>query len=184
MNDESIIKLYMERDEAAILRTQEAYGAELLRTALHVTGSRPDAEECVNTALYSAWESIPPAPKCLPAYLTKLVRNAAVDALREKNAEKRGGGELPLILDELSEAVPDTALRDPGDELALKELLNSFISALPEEDRRLFLRRYFYSCPVAELARMHGISRAAVKMRLSRIRKKLKDHLEKEGIRV
>ncbi len=184
MKDESILELYNKRDEAAVLRTQEAYGAMLLRVALNITGSRQDAEECVNTALYSAWESIPPAPKCLPAYLTKLVRNAAVDAVRAKRADKRGGGELSMILDELSEAVPDTHMHDHADELALKELIYSFIGSLTEEDRKLFLRRYFYSCPVAELAGMYGISRAAVKMRLSRIRKKLKVHLEKEGITV
>ena len=185
MEDGEIIDLYLKGDEEAVRRTDAKYRGLMFSVALNVLGDRLDAEECVNDALLAAWEAVPKAkPQSLPAFLVKLVRADAVDRRRRASALKRGGGELPLIFDELSECIPAPQGGCDADGVALRELMNDFVKALPDEERRLFIGRYFWSLPVSELARLHGKSRGAVKMALVRIRKKLMDHLEKEGIRV
>ncbi|MGN1109745.1 MAG: sigma factor-like helix-turn-helix DNA-binding protein [Oscillospiraceae bacterium] len=46
----------------------------------------------------------------------------------------------------------------------------------------MFVRRYWYASPVEEIARDYGFSLSKVKTSLMRTRKKLKEHLESEGI--
>ena len=185
MEDGEIMDLYLKGDEEAVRRTDAKYHSLMFSVALNVLGDRRDAEECVNDALLAAWEAVPKAiPKSLPAFLTKLVRADAVDRRRRASALKRGGGELPLIFEELSECISAPSDGADAEGVALRELLNEFVNALPDGERRLFIGRYFWSLPVSELARLHGKSRGAVKMALVRIRKKLREHLEKEDIRV
>ena len=181
---EELTELFRTRSEAALSRTEAEFGRLMYSVALNITGDRSEAEECVSDALLDAWNSIPPAPKSMPAYLTKLVRSRAIDRVRERKSAKRGGGELPVILDELSECVPDPASSRLEEDIALRELIARFTASLPCEERRLFLGRYFFSRSVKELAAEFGISRGAVKMRLMRTRQKLKETLEKEGITV
>ena len=65
-----------------------------------------DAEECVNDTYLNAWNSIPPnRPNALSAYLGKITRNLSFDRFRHRHADKRGGGEIELVLDELGECV-------------------------------------------------------------------------------
>lgn len=102
MEDKEIVELYRQRSETAISETAAKYGRYLGALSYGITGNVSDAEECVNDAYHGAWNAIPPAsPDNLKAFLMKLVRRISVDLLRKRTAKKRGGGELPLILDEL-----------------------------------------------------------------------------------
>ena len=181
---EELEDLFLTRNEEALARVRAEFGGLMFSAAYGITGDRAEAEECVSDALLDAWNSIPPMPKSMPAYITKLVRSRAIDRVRERKSQRRGGGELPLILDELSECVPDPASSHFEDELALRTVIAEFTAALPSEERRLFLGRYFFSRTVKELAAEFGLTRGAVKMRLMRTRQKLKQILEKEGIEV
>lgn len=182
--DERIIALYEARDEEAIRLTEEKYRGLMFSVARNVTGDPSCAEECVQDALYAAWQGIPPAPLSLPAFLTRLVRRRAIDRVRERNSVKRGGGELPLIIEELDECVPDRIRSGFTDDIALKEIVSDFTGSLEGLEKKLFIGRYFCSLSVKELAEMHGLSRGAVKMRLVRTRKKLRETLEKECITI
>lgn len=184
IGDESILALYEARNEEAIRLTEAKYRGLMFSVAHGVTGDPSAAEECVSDALFSARQRIPPRPPSLPAFLTRLVRSRAIDRLREKNSLKRGGGELPLIIEELEECVPDRARSGFADELALREIFSAFTRSLEPTERKLFVGRYFCSLSCSELARMHGLSRGAVKMRLARTRKKLKETLNKEEITI
>jgi len=108
MEDEQILDLYWDRNPDAILHTDEKYGAYCRQISLHILRSREDAEECVNDGWLRAWDSIPPKkPERLGAYLAKVVRRLALNRLEKRNAGKRGGGELPLVLDELQTIMDD-----------------------------------------------------------------------------
>lgn len=184
MDDGAIISLYWERSERAIEATQEKYGAYCLSVACGILRSRAEAEECVNDMYLRAWEAMPPErPARLPAFLGRITRNLALDRLKIRARQKRGGGQLTLALEELGECVP--AGDDPAkcvDGLALSDVLDRFFASLNEDARVIFLRRYWYMLSVDEVARGLGVSRSKVKSSLMRSRARLRDMLEKEGI--
>ena len=64
---------------------------------------------------------------------------------------------------------------------ALDAAINSFVRALPEEARRVFIGRYYFFDSVKKTAGYCGISEAKAKSILYRTRQKLKEYLEKEG---
>ena len=62
--------------------------------------------------------------------------------------------------------------------------LDAFLGTLTQENRRLFVRRYWYVDTVAEIAQRYNMSESKVKTRLHRIREKLRVYLMQEGIAV
>ncbi len=183
MDDTAIIELYLARDQQAIQATAQQYGAYCTRVARGILNDQGAAEECVNDAWLKCWQSIPPQrPRSLKHFAGRIVRNLALSALRGASAQKRGGGQVQLALDELAECVsggetPEGAL----DRKAFREALDGFLAALPEAQRSLFLRRYWYLDSVEQLAKRYGMSKTQVTTTLYRLRGKLRTHLEQEG---
>lgn len=181
MEDKDIVKLYVARDEAAIVETRKKYGRYCHFIAARITGNDQDAEEIVSDVYLKAWNTIPPhRPESLKAYMGMLTRGLAVNRLEENTAAKRSGN-VTAPLDELAECLPDREAGQMPESVALRDSLDRFIEGLPERDRRVFLQRYWYACPVAEVASDCGMTVSHVTVVLLRLRKKLKAHLEKEG---
>ena len=183
MEDRQIVDLFWQRSEEAIAKTQEKYGKYCRYIAKNILGSDEDAEECVNDTYVKVWNSIPPnRPVRLSAFIGKVTRNIALNRASYKNAKKRSG-QTELVLDELLECVPATESTEQAvEEKLLVEVLNRFLHELPIEKRMMFLRRYWYLSSIKEIAEDYEISEGKVKMTLLRIRNKLKQTLEKEGI--
>lgn len=183
MRDEKLIELYMGRKESAIRETDRKYGSYCQRIADNILHSREDAEECVNDTWMKAWNSIPPArPDHLKLYLAKIVRNIAFNRYKARNAGKRGGGEIAVILEELEECIPGSS--DLEGEYLGEELggcIRQFAHNLPPRDCDIFIRRYFFGENAREIAGRYKIRENHVNVVLSRTRQKLKCHLEKEG---
>lgn len=183
LSDEQIIELYQRRDERAISATDDSYGPYCHSIANRILCSDEDAAECVNDTWLRTWNSIPPQrPRCLRAFLAKITRNLAFDRFKRRHAHKRGAGEIQLALDELEECVASPS--DVESEVLLTELkrcIHRFLGQLPEQKRDIFLRRYFYVEPAGDIAKRYGLKKSNVLVILSRTRKELKDHLEKEG---
>ena len=184
MDDQQIIELYWNRSDEAIAQTQKKYGRLCYKVAFNILGSHQDSEECVNDTYLKAWNAIPPRrPQKLSAFLCRITRNQALKRYESNTAEKRGGSEVPLALEELAGCIPD-----PGSATALTEQrelirqLNGFLAELPIETRGIFLQRYWGLESVRDIALAMGISESKVKVTLHRTRKKLKRHLEQEGI--
>ena len=180
MDDKSIVQLYWDRNEAALEATAEKYGRYCYGIALRILGDPHDAEECVNDTYQGAWNSIPPhRPENLSAYLGKLTRRISLKRWRYRDTEKRGRGEATLSLEELGDCIPASA--DPEaqmDAIILAETINNFLSRLPENERRVFVRRYYHGCSVRELCRQFGYSKSKVESMLYRTRNKLRNTLE------
>lgn len=184
MEDDQILALYQARDEAAIVETQRKYGRYCFAIANNILQNSEDAEECVNDAFRGAWDTIPPSrPTVLATYLGKITRQTALNRLRHRNAEKRGGGETAAALEELGECVPSGQSID--EHLEAEELtraINAFLAGLTAEERRVFLRRYWYFDSISAISTRYGFRQSKVKMMLKRTRDKLLRQLKKEDI--
>ncbi len=185
MEDERIVDLYWERSEAAITETQKKYGRYCHYIACQILCDDLDAEEIVNDTCLKLWNTIPPnRPQRLKSYVGMITRQLSFNAYEAKNTQKRGG-QLQCVLMELSECIPDGAgSEDIGESIALRDALNRFVRTLPDRTQRIFLRRYWYSSPVSEIAKDHSMTENHVGVLLFNTRKKLKKYLRKEGFEV
>ena len=183
MDDNQIIELFFARDEGAIEAVQREYGGYCVSIARNILGDQGTAEECVNDGWLKCWQSIPPQrPRSLKSFAGRIARNLALSACRARTAQKRGGGQVRLALDELDEVVsggetPEDAL----DRAAFRAALDGFLAGLEPRNRNLFLRRYWYLDSVEQLAKRFHMSKTQVTTTLHRLRVKLRAHLEQEG---
>ena len=177
MNDQEIISLYFDRDEQAIAETDKRYGKTCMRVSMSILNSHPDAEECVNDTYLKTWNAIPPArPRSLCAFVCRIVRNLSLNRLEELTAAKRNR-DLTVSFEELEACIPLPDEASPE----LADLLESFLRKEGETDRILFVGRYWFACPVEELARRTGLTRRAVHMRIFRTRERLRAYLTDRG---
>lgn len=185
MNDQSIVARLWQRDETALAAVADRYEHYLYAIAQRIIGNREDALECVNDTYLAAWNTIPPEkPTSLAAYLGRIARNLSLHRLRHNTAEKRGGGELPLPLDELADCIPDSACWQEDTTGALGQSIDRFLRKLPETERTVFVRRYYHLQEIKKIAASLATGESRIKMMLLRTRKKLRVHLEKEGFSV
>ena len=185
MDDNQIIALFFERSEQAITELSQKYGHTCNKIAINILKNKQDAEECVNDAYLGAWNAIPPqTPSPLLTYICKIVRNLSIKKYHSNTAIKRNSF-YDMALDELENCLSTTSsAEDLYNAKELSRLLNLFLESLDQESRIMFVRRYWYSDSISEIAAMFHITSHNATVRLSRIRKKLKLFLQKEGIYV
>lgn len=182
MEDSQIVDLYWKRDEAAIDETERKYGALCRLVAKNILSVDEDAEECVNDVLHQAWNAIPPQrPDKLGAWLGKVTRNLALNLWNKNHTQKRYAG-MTALLSELEECLPapDTVERELED-AELSAAIDGWLRTLPKEERVLFLRRYWYGVELQALAAERGVSPNRLAQKMLRLRRRLKQTLEKEG---
>ncbi len=182
MEDYLIVDLYWARNESAISQTEIKYGRSLNRTSFELLNSREDAEECVNDTYLAAWNRMPQErPVYLGAFLTRIVRNISITRFRSTHREKRGGS--PELIEELTECIPDgDGLDRELENKRLAEVIRAFVASLDPERRALFVRRYFWSQDISQIANETRISESKVKTTLFRLRNALRERLLKEGL--
>ena len=175
MTDEEILSLYFARSEEAIAATDRKYGGYLYTVAYNILHDPQDCEECRNDTYLKTWNSIPPQrPSVLRLFLAKITRNLAIDRYRRQRAR---GGEFEVTLEELAEVLPARE-EDDG---ALPMLLAGFLEDLPEEERNLFVLRYWHGYSVARLAKAFRMKPNNLSARLYRTREKLRAYLTERG---
>lgn len=181
MEDKKIVMLYWERSEDAIRESEKKYGKYCYTVAYNILHSQEDSAECVNDTWRGAWNAIPPEkPKKLQSFLARITRNIAIDRYRHNSAQKRSG-EVESAIDEYWECIPNGEASFE-DELVLKFAINGFLATLDTKTRVIFMRRYWYSMDVKDIARGMSLSESYVSVVLHRTRNKFKDYLRKEGI--
>ncbi len=182
MEDSEIIALYFARDESAISQTATTYGTYCYSIAQNILANHEDSEECVNDTWLNAWKAIPPTrPTHLRLFLARITRNLAFNRFHALRTAKRGGGEMVLALEELTDIADKFRSENKLEAKELSQCINNFLHTLSERDCSLFLKRYFYVIPVREIAAKHHLSEKHTSTILSRTRKKLAAYLQKEG---
>ena len=182
MEDSQIIGLYFKRDESAITETETKYGAFCHGIALSILSINADADECVNDTYLQAWNSIPPQnPDRLGAWLGRVVRNIALNLWKKNHRKKRFAG-MEQLLNELEDCIPSpVTVEREIEEQELTGFINTWLASLSQNDRILFVRRYWNGETVAMLARESAMSSANMAKRMYRLRQNLKSKLEREG---
>ena len=184
MTDEQIIRLYFDRDQAAIAETDRKYGSYCYSIASNLLG-REDSEECVNDTYHAAWTHIPPeVPQSLKAFLGRIVRNLSISRFCRSHAQKRSSG-TDVLLSELEDCLPTPqTVETEADSRELSRLISSWLATLSGDDRALFVLRYWHGSAVQDLAEKCGCTPNAVSLRIRRLRKNLKHYLEAKGVSI
>ena len=89
---------------------------------------------------------------------------------------------MAYVLDELDEIADDTDIEENLVKQELKKEIEAFLDSLPEFDRKLMIRRYWFMDSVEELSKKCHMSPHRVSVRLLRTRKKLKEFLCEKGL--
>ncbi len=184
MDDHKILDLFWERSDAAIGEVSAKYGKFCHSVAMQILHNMMDAEECVNDTWLHAWNSIPPSrPTLLQAYLGKITRNLSLDRWKRNTAQKRGGSQVELLLEELEDCISaEDSVEDEVETKVVAQLISDFLREQPEMGRWLFIRRYWYGDSIAQLAEKTKFTESYVKTSLFRLRQKLKKRLEEEEV--
>ena len=185
MEDQGIVELFFDRSEQAIVETDKKYGGYCYTIAYNILASREDSEESVSDTYFSAWNTIPPRkPTLLQAFLGKITRHISIDRWRKQSAQKRGGKEMILALEELGECLDTRGMEAEITSRELTRVLNGFLASLSETERNVFLCRYWYMDTIETIAKITRFSQSKVTSMLHRTRGKLRKKLEEEGYRV
>lgn len=183
MEDEKIIELFFNRSEQAIKELDLKYGKVCHNVSYNILHSRQDAEECVNDAYLGTWNAIPPQrPNPLLTFLCKIVRNLSIMRHHANTALKRNNT-YDVALEELEGclASPVTVeMEIETDELT--RIIDSFLETLSQENRVIFMRRYWFSDTYKQIAERVGITENNVSVRLTRIRKQMKQYLTEREV--
>ena len=182
MDDLDIIELYFARDEQAIKETEEKYGKLCHNIAYNILHNHEDSEECVNDTYIGLWNTIPPAkPNNFKAFVCRIARNLSLRRLESLSRQKRSG-EVLLSLEELAEVLSDENIADKVSDEAIGKLISDFLRTEKEDARNVFIRKYYFFDSVYTIAKRYSFTESKVKNMLFRTRKKLKEHLIKEGV--
>ncbi|MCM1065704.1 MAG: sigma-70 family RNA polymerase sigma factor [Eubacterium sp.] len=185
MDDLSIIELYHQRNELAIAESDKKYGSLCRAIALRLLGIREDMEECVNDTWHAAWNRMPPdRPQALGAFFGRLTRNLSISRWRRDHARKRYHG-IEILLSELEDCIPAPGtVEEDWERIQLARTISVWLDGLEEENRWLFIRRYWYGDEVKALAAERGEKANSLSQRLLRLRKDLRTFLESEGVEI
>lgn len=182
MKDERIIELFFARNEDALTATERKYGHLIAYVASNFLTVSEDREECANDVLLALWNAIPPNhPLSLSAFISEITRHLAIKKFRSNSAAKRSG--IDIVSDEFLLTLDDgSSLSELYESKRAGELISRFLRELPEEERTVFMMRYYFDMNISDIALRHSCSEGRIKMKLLRTRKKLSEYLKKEGI--
>lgn len=182
LEDSKIIELFFARVEQAIVELSAKYGSVCSRISRNILKNGLDAEECVNDTYLALWNTIPPEkPNPLRTYIFRIVRNISIAKYHANTSIKRNSY-YDVALEELENCLfPSVTVEQVIVADELSKQIDCFLDTLDRESRVMFVRRYWFSDSISDIAGMFHISNNNVSVRLSRIRDKLKNHLRKEG---
>ena len=183
MEDNKIIDLFFERSETAITEVSKKFGGICMQTSFNIVNDWNDAEECINDSYLGVWNSIPPhQPNRLLAFVLKIVRNISINRQKQKLAQKRKGN-YELCIEELEDVISSPySVEDEIEALELTKLIDIFLDTLSTENRKLFVRRYWYMDSYSDLSIITGMMEGTIRTKLFRLRNQLKIFLENEGV--
>lgn len=183
LEDDEIIELYWQRNEAAIAETDLKYRKYLFIIAYNILNEKLDCEECLNDTYLGAWNAIPPTrPNVLKAFLTTIIRRTAMKRYQHKNRQRAVPSEMTVSLSELEAFVSgDGDVGADFDAERLGKIISDFVRSLGKRRQFIFMSRYYAADSIDVIARDLKLSRSMINKELAIIRSDLAKTLEKEG---
>ncbi|MBP3919429.1 MAG: sigma-70 family RNA polymerase sigma factor [Clostridia bacterium] len=176
MDDKTIIALFWSRDERAITELTASHKRLCISAAREITGDDSDAEECFSDTCLAVWNSIPPQnPESLRGYVLRICRNFALNCVKAKHTQKRSA--ILVELDDCSSSILDDM--EPKE---IGRAIDRFMETLPKREAVIFMRRYYCSQPVKDIAAVLGMKENQISKILTKLRRNLKKHLDEGGI--
>ena len=166
--DGDLVEQLRQREAGAVEALVGAYGDRAYRLAMRITGSRPDAEEAVQDTLMAVTRKIDTfrGAAAFGSWIYRITANAAYQKLRERRNERNA-----MPSDEHGRS------NDPALETELRVVLRAAINELPEDHRVAVLLHDVEGRSSPEIARTLRLTPGAVKSRLHRARRFLRDRL-------
>lgn len=182
-NKQVEVKELKEAEALALLKTGDeealewfidrysAYVGTVVNNILKGSMSREDVEEVVSDVFVTLWRSASKLyPLNLKGYLSRVARSLSMQKLRE-----RVDG-LPLDEDIL--IIDDYSLFDRLDKEDQDAQVRKAVYSLPQPDKEIFLRFYYYCQSVSVIAEQMQMNQSTIKTRLRRGRERLRTQLE------
>jgi RNA polymerase sigma-70 factor, ECF subfamily len=192
--DASVVERLRRDDPAAMEEIVERYTDRVYRLALRITGSREDAEEAAQDALWTAGRKIHTfkGDAAFGSWLYRIAANAAYMKLRARRGKARevpledvlpafdGDGAHFAPMEDWSARVDERALQGE-----LRGVLEAAIDELPPDYRTVLVLHDVEGLPNPEIAESLGLSLPAVKSRIHRsrlfLRRRLSEYLAPTG---
>src|SRR3984885_6647443 len=169
-------------DHQAYAELCRRHSQRTLRTVLRITRNIADAEDTLQEALLKAYTHIGQFDErsAFSSWLTRIAINAALMLLRKRRSQPVYGFEVDPEANDFRLPEPAETSYNPEESCIQSTLENELAQAiryLPPNLRAVMQIRYREDPPIAEIAKMLGISVSAVKSRLARARSQIRKRL-------
>ena len=174
MQEEKIIQLIKDRDENGAKELVLHYGPLMRYIIAPILPNKQDQEECLSEITMKIWDKIESYDADrgnFNTWLTALTRNTALNKVRQNKKH----GEATAIPEDLPSKEPT-----PEEVVLHKEKIKAVqqaISGLPDKDRLIFYRKYYYRQSTAQIASEMGMTERAVEGKLYRLKVQLRKRL-------
>lgn len=186
ISDEEIVELFWQRNEQAIKETDAKYGKFLFRIAYNILHDTSDSEECQNDTYLAVWNAIPPnKPSAYSVFIAKIMRNNALDKYKQRTRKCRVPSEMTVSMEDLENSLQCNTT--PETELSAKELselINRYLDGLSDRQNCIFVGRFYMGDTFDVIASKLKIHVSTVHREAERIKKGLKEFLERNGVYV
>jgi len=183
VDDNKIIQLFFQRSEQAIMEVQIKYGGLCHEISFNILKNESDTQECINDVYLALWNTIPPErPDPFVSYVARVARNQSIMRYHHNTAKKRNS-HYDTALSELEDCIPSSETVE--ELIRAKELaahFDAFLGSLSKKNCVIFIRRYYFSESVADIAKRMHMEPRKVTLSLSKSREKLKKYLLKKGV--
>ena len=166
ISDGDIVDMFLKRNEDALETVSNKYGNRIRSISFRITGDLQTAEECENDTYLEAWNRIPPSePRTyLMTFLSRIARTISINRSLKDHRASSSSVEKEL------------------DAKLLIETISLFLEKQSKEKRIIFMRRYYYLEKSSDIAKHFGYKESSLRSILFRMRKDLRNYLEKEEI--
>lgn len=140
---------------------------------------KEDIKECTADVFIKLWrfiEHFDETKGSLKSYIATIARN---ETLRKLKKEGKTLGDLSL--EELEIGIDVDMVGEMGKKINA-QLVQEVVEALPEPDRQIFIRRYFWGERIKAISKMLNLEEKFVENRLYLVKKKLKGKLLEKGV--
>lgn len=186
ISDEEIVELFWQRNEQAIKETDAKYGKFLFRIAYNILHDTNDCEECQNDTYFAVWNAIPPnRPNPYSVFIARIMRNNAIDQYKQRTRKCRVPPEMTVAIEELENSLQcDTSPETELSAKELSELINRYLDGLTDRQNYIFIGRFYMGDTLEAIASRLKIHVSTVQREAERIKKGLKEFLERNGVYV